>query len=235
MPKNYYVILGIPATSSLGDIKSAYRKLAKEYHPDRYKRDQNSFLAIQEAYSVLSDPTQRREYDNSLGDIRMESRQRGVGMAKTDYQGENIEPLIPESRGFDSFERHSSYPPRSPGSWVDSVFSQFLDNASPKWNHRKSHGQQQEMEIYLTVEQARKGGHVRLFLPTQIYCPDCDGRGEAGVYECWNCFGSGMLQAEIPVLLNYPPGISDGHLIELQLSRRGMGGATFKVKFSLVD
>ena len=64
MPKNYYIILGVPSTSSQDQIKTAYRQLAKEYHPDRYGKGRTPFQVIQEAYSVLSDPIQRQDYDN---------------------------------------------------------------------------------------------------------------------------------------------------------------------------
>ncbi len=64
MPKNYYIILGIPATSSQEEIKSAYRRLAKEFHPDIYTEGHLPFQVIQEAYSVLGDPISRRAYDD---------------------------------------------------------------------------------------------------------------------------------------------------------------------------
>ena len=49
MPKNYYVVLGIPSTSSQEEIKTAYRRLAKEFHPDRYGEGHSPFQVIQEA------------------------------------------------------------------------------------------------------------------------------------------------------------------------------------------
>jgi curved DNA-binding protein CbpA len=66
MAKNYYIILGLTNKASDEDIRSAYRRLAKEFHPDHYGDDGGPFLQIQEAYGVLSDPTQKRSYDNSL-------------------------------------------------------------------------------------------------------------------------------------------------------------------------
>lgn len=63
MPKDYYLILGITSEATLDDIKDAYRRLAKEYHPDHYGENQSPFLAIQEAYSVLSDPMKRQTHD----------------------------------------------------------------------------------------------------------------------------------------------------------------------------
>src|ERR1700693_3980086 len=65
--KDYYAVLGVPKTAAEKDIKSAYRKLAKKWHPDanqdKQKEAEEKFKDIQEAYEVLSDPEKRRKYD----------------------------------------------------------------------------------------------------------------------------------------------------------------------------
>lgn len=64
--KNYYEILGVPENASEEDIKKAYRRLAKEYHPDKHQGEaaaEAKFKEIGEAYDVLKDPTKRRKYD----------------------------------------------------------------------------------------------------------------------------------------------------------------------------
>src|SRR6516225_9208832 len=64
--KDYYEILGVPRTASDGEIKKAFRKLAREYHPDvakDKKKAEEKFKEINEAYEVLSDPSKRRKYD----------------------------------------------------------------------------------------------------------------------------------------------------------------------------
>ncbi|MBD3315970.1 MAG: DnaJ domain-containing protein [Chitinivibrionales bacterium] len=66
MAKNFYVILGVSKDATADEIRSAYRRLAKEYHPDRYGEDSAPFLRIQEAYDVLSDPSRRSGYDEAL-------------------------------------------------------------------------------------------------------------------------------------------------------------------------
>ena len=75
MPENYYIILGIPSKSSQEEIKSAYRRLAKEFHPDHYGENHSPFLNVQEAYSVLSDPVRRRAYDAALENNRIKQQQ----------------------------------------------------------------------------------------------------------------------------------------------------------------
>src|SRR5512135_199922 len=66
MARDYYEILGVPKAAALPDIKKAYRRLARKYHPDLNPGDKSAeakFKEIQEAYSVLSDPKKRSQYD----------------------------------------------------------------------------------------------------------------------------------------------------------------------------
>ena len=69
MAKNYYEILGVDKKASQDDIKSAYRKLARQYHPDLHPNDEEcakKFKEINEANEVLSDPQKRQQYDMEL-------------------------------------------------------------------------------------------------------------------------------------------------------------------------
>jgi molecular chaperone DnaJ len=67
-PKNYYVILGVTAVASLEEIKSAYRQLARQFHPDVERTaDVERFRNIQEAYETLASPDRRRAYDLTFG------------------------------------------------------------------------------------------------------------------------------------------------------------------------
>jgi curved DNA-binding protein CbpA len=124
MSKNYYIILGIPENSSPEDIRAAYRRLAKEYHPDHYGKNQAPFQILQEAYSILSNPESRKSYDHSLqpkprvsNPVRHTSQKR--------YADINIEPLIPE-RGTDFSNRRAlnrSF--QQQRSIFDIIFSRF--------------------------------------------------------------------------------------------------------------
>jgi len=96
MPKNYYLVLGLQSNAGPVEIKDAYRRLAKEFHPDHYGEDDSHFRAVQEAYSVLSDPVRRRNHDRMTQEHIPETRQpHPYAMNMKAFKGE-IEPLIPE-------------------------------------------------------------------------------------------------------------------------------------------
>ena len=124
MPKNYYIILVIPFNSTHDYIKAAYRRLAKEYHPDHYGENHTPFQAIHEAYSVRGDPSSRRNYDSHLKDRLSEPLRQGPTL-KVDPSEVVVEPLIPEAdagvsgvRSLDrSIHRYSN------------VFDGFFDNS----------------------------------------------------------------------------------------------------------
>src|SRR5690606_27537650 len=68
LEKDYYAVLGVPKNATPEDIKKAYRKLARQYHPDANpgnKRTEEKFKEVSEAYDVLSDPKRRKEYDEA--------------------------------------------------------------------------------------------------------------------------------------------------------------------------
>lgn len=207
MPKNYYIILGIPANSSQDDIKAAYRRLAKEYHPDYYGPNKGPFQIIQEAYSILSDPKRRRSYDQAtLDHVPRSDKQPKQSSAFS----APIEPLIPE--------KERKYPPprtdltrHSFRSIFDTIFDQQLDNVhepslSP-WKQLRS----ETVEIELTPEQARTGGNVELHIPVELRCPSCYNRLASYHYPCWRCNGSGKIKGEKPLLVSYPAGIQERH------------------------
>jgi curved DNA-binding protein len=100
MPRDYYEVLGVPRNASEADIKKAYRKLARQYHPDRNPGDKQAearFKEVQEAYEVLNDKTKRAQYDRfgfagpgfgGQGPFRAEG-----GPSGFEFQGINPEDL----------------------------------------------------------------------------------------------------------------------------------------------
>ena len=235
MPKNYYIILGIPANSSQEDIKAAYRRLAKEYHPDYFGESNAPFLVLQEAYSVLSDPLQRKTYDDSLAESRARRVRQNKGGPEREYATQDAEPLIPErgpvNLGNASLQRsfHTFRP--SFNDLFDRIFGNFREQLHPKGEKLE----ELTVVIPLTPTQAFQGGHVRLYVPARMRCPECGSHGGTGFYECWRCGGHGVLTGEHPILISYPPGISDNHSVQLSLDRYGIHNLYLTVTFRISE
>lgn len=217
MPKNYYIILGIPFNSSQEDIKAAFRRLAKEYHPDHFGSNQTVFQAIHEAYSVLNDPARRRNYDRHLEDRTEERRQHEQADTQTASGGSTVEPLVPNGNDRVSLNRSLDRSIRGYNRIFDGLFDRLLsgfeEDRHPGFTHNST------IEVQLTREQARQGGNVRLRVPMQIRCPNCNSGGRMAVQGCWRCNGAGYLTGEKQLLISYPPGIVSGHTIQLPVTR----------------
>ena len=78
------------------------------------------------------------------------------------------------------------------------------------------------MEIILSPDEARRGGQLEIMLPSRTLCPTCEGQGGVGPYQCFRCMGNGMLLQEVPVIVEFPPGISDGDQKAISLRHLGI-------------
>jgi hypothetical protein len=87
------------------------------------------------------------------------------------------------------------------------------------------------VEILLTPRQALRGGRVRLLVPAQLSCPLCHGRGGVGWFECAQCHGAGQISGEFPVVLTFPPGIVNNHVIQVPLDSLGIENFYLNVIF----
>lgn len=230
MVKNYYLILGVTEDAPLEEVKSAYRRLVKEYHPDYYGHEAGPFLTLQEAYSVLSDPARRRSYDRTLGQSR--ARRMGRGPEPTRARSrQDIEPLVPERGPIDlgtaSLTRSfASYRP----SWeelLDRIWSNFRPGTRPKGETVQS----LTAVVEVTPEQAFRGGTVRIGVPAQVRCSTCRGRGGVGPYECWRCSGAGIEVGEVPLLIHFPAQIPENYTVQVALDRYGIHNLHLTVRF----
>jgi hypothetical protein len=78
------------------------------------------------------------------------------------------------------------------------------------------------VEILVSPDEARFGGHVRVRIPARAACSVCSGHGAVGSYECWRCEGHGSLTTEYPVEVAYPAGVRDGYAVRIPLTRFGI-------------
>lgn len=230
MAKSYFAILGISPNATVDEIRSAYRRLAKEFHPDRYPGDSERFRNIQEAYSVLENSRRRRGYERNLRKASPATPLRPTGYP-------DPEPLIPEPeagpvnigeispvRSFQSFT--PSY---------DEIFDWLWRNFSDLDQPKSARTENLTLEVTLTPEQARCGGNARIMVPARAVCPTCHGRGGVGIYSCARCAGEGVISGEIPVAVSFPPGLANDHAVAIPLDRFGIRHTHLTVLFRLTS
>jgi molecular chaperone DnaJ len=229
MAKSYFAILGISTSASSDEVRSAYRRLAKEFHPDHYEGDGALFRQIQEAYSILGDARRRRQYEKSIVKPTMRSTDRRPPCPEP-------EPLIPEQktsrqraadigdispiRSFDTF---------SPS--FDEVFDWLWDNFSSLDQPKSGRVQSLTIEVPLTRDQAEDGGNARVMVPARAMCPTCRGYGSVGFYDCIRCAGEWAITGEIPVSISFPPGLTQDHAVVVPLTRFGIRNTQLMVLF----
>jgi hypothetical protein len=115
--QNFYAILGIQETAGLGEIKSAFRKLAKIYHPDKNPGGQEEFRKILRAYETLSDPVQKRAYDlklkyhRNLGGTQKEHVKK-TGTKKWSFEEKDLKRRKYYDEHIKRYEKHTGKDPR---------------------------------------------------------------------------------------------------------------------------
>lgn len=233
--KNYYLILGVKSDATSEQIRAAYRRQAKELHPDYYGRDSGPFIDLQEAYSVLSDPVRRRSYDDVFHhSYRERGRASRVDVEPLYSRRSSPEPLVPEQNQVDLGQLSLTRDFRTFGPSFDELFERLLHNFNlvrPKVERIRS----LNVEIRVTRQEARRGGRVRILVPARLRCPVCRGHGGVGFYECNHCEGAGVVQGEYPINLMFPPGIVNNYMLEVPLDRFGISNFYLRAIFRVSD
>jgi len=198
-PKHdYYDTLGVARKASADEIRKAYRKLARKYHPDLNPGDKSAeerFKNVQEAYDILSDAKKRQMYDQ----YGFYSENGFPGAGPTGPGGQGPHPGMGFS-GFDfsDFMSGAAGGRRSrtePGGFRD-IFSQFFggsEGAQPQ--PQPEQGQDLEYVMDIDFWQAIKGTQARLNITRYDVCGTCHGTGSAGTGEttCPQCQGTGQV------------------------------------------
>lgn len=176
--RDYYEVLGVSKSASQDEIKSAFRKLAKKYHPDVSKEPDaaEKFKEAQEAYAVLSDDAKRRQYDQ-FGHAAFDNN--GMGGGGFDFSGFDFSDIF--------------------GDIFGSGFGFGGGRSSSQT--RKSKGRDSVMRINLTFEEAVFGCKKTLNLDVTEDCDGCSGTGGHGEKTCPTCHGSGQVTSEQRTLL----------------------------------
>jgi len=187
---DYYELLGVPRKASVKDIRAAYRKLARKYHPDLNPGDKSAeekFKQIQEAYEVLSDTKKRQMYDQFGFNVPGQGGMPGPGAA---YGGVSPEDIHFDFGGFDFGGGQGA----GGGSFRD-VFSQYFRGATAASAGREREtGTDLEYQIDITFAEAMRGAEKQLSFTRLDVCNVCHGEGVAPGDEkvCPTCNGSGQ-------------------------------------------
>lgn len=205
--RDYYSILGVSRSASEKDIKQAYRKLARQYHPDVNPNDKNAesrFREINEAYTVLSDSEKRKRYDE-LG-ANWDKVEQGAYTGAYPGGGTTFR-FSTGGRGFEEIF--------GSGGGFSDFFRTFFGGADMGFSEDASQ-ERETYEIEITLEEAVHGATKSFVIPLSTVCPRCGGRGTIRRTLCSECRGRGALTTEKRVEVRIPKGIREGQILRLR-------------------
>ena len=177
--KDYYEVLGVSKDASDTEIKSAFRKLAKKYHPDVSKEENaaEKFKEAQEAYAVLSDKEKRQKYDQ-FGHSAFDNNGYGGFSGFEDFDMSDIlRDIFGGGFGFSS-----------------GGFSSF--GGSRQSANRATKGPDISVIFEMNFEEAAFGTETKVELNIDDVCDECDGHGGTGIKTCSACGGTGYVKEQ---------------------------------------
>jgi len=239
--KDYYKILGVARNATKEDIKTAYKRLAKKYHPDVNKDSDatDKFKEINEAASVLADDHKRAQYDNYGADFERQYHQN----FRQDFSGYDFEDMD-----------------------FGDIFEMFFGGSGAGGSARRNRGRDLRYDVSITLEEAAKGvkksisfekpelceeckglggddyevcndcggkGVKRVSQRTpfgvfqsSVTCKKCEGRGEITKNICAECKGRGVLMRKKTIEVNIPAGVDTGGQLRLREEGEAVKGGT---------
>lgn len=185
--RDYYEVLGVQKTATADELKKAYHKLARKYHPDLNKDNPEAadkFKEVNEAYSVLSDPQKRAAYDQ-YGHAAFQQGGPGAGGAGNPFGAGGFQ-------GFGGFG----------GEGMDDIFNMFFGGAGHGGSRAQAdngprQGADLRMDMQITFEEAAFGTEKKVRLNREEECDTCHGTGAApGSHPetCPDCHGTGEIR-----------------------------------------
>ena len=242
--KDFYKILGISETATPEEVKKAYRKLAQTHHPDANPDDpeaENRFKEISEAYATLSDPEQRKEYDQvrrlaASGGFQGFGAQGGGGFGGFGGQQVRVEDLQDLLGGFggigDLFGFGSQQSQRGPRQGADmatelsigfedaafGVTTEVTVEGAAACSRCSGSGAEPGSNITTCPTCSGRGvvAQNQGFFSFSQPCPQCGGSGKLIEEKCTQCRGSGSENRRRKVKLRVPAGVKDGQTLRLR-------------------
>ena len=226
--KDYYQVLGIDRSTPEGDIRSAYRKLARQFHPDVNPGNpeaETRFKEINEAYQVLSDAEKRKKYDQFGRDWEryQQTTQTTRGRQDPDF----ARWYTGSSGGFTT-----EYAADDSGTFSD-FFRTLFGNAGGRRTAtptearvRMERGIDLEQEVEISLEEAFHGTTRVLQMQNEVTCPECGGVGIRQSQLCNTCRGRGTISDDRRLEVKIPQGVSEGSRVRITgKGGPGTGGA----------
>lgn len=230
--KDYYRVLGVERGAAPEEIKKAYRRLAKQYHPDRNKGNPEAearFKEISEAYSVLSDPEKRRRYD-----------QFGEAGASGGFGPDLWETIMGGARRRGPRAETISY--EDLGDLGD-LFSRFFTSDFEPTGARARPAAPESVvtRVSIPFDLAAKGGKIKVRVPISAVCGACGGTGadrSKGISRCRTCGGRGTVQMAMggfAISRPCPQCLGRGEIITKACAQCGGSGETRSQRTFMVD
>ena len=220
--KDYYKILGVDRKADDKTIKSAYRRLARKYHPDvaKTKDATDRFKEVSEAYEVLSDPEKRRRYDSLGPDWQRYTQAPPAGPPgggfRVEYGGDpgNLGDFSEFFRSiFGDLGAHARRGPRSGGIRFDEGFD------------RSPRGADVEAGVEISLDEAFHGARKTFAMDLEEPCAVCGGSGNVQGKPCAACGGGGWQRAQRQVDVKIPAGVKSGQRVRVSGEGTGAPGA----------
>jgi molecular chaperone DnaJ len=223
--KDYYSVLGISRNAPDKDIKAAFRKLARVYHPDvnpGNKDAESKFKEINQAFEILSDPEKRKKYDQ-YGD----NWQYGDQMADAArQQAEAARQQSNASARYYSQQPGGAQTGQFEESDLEGIFGDLLHGRMGGFGRKTSRpqkGQDLETEVEVTLEEVYNGTTRNISLQSKAPCPTCHGTGRVQNLACATCRGSGAVSEVKHLEVRIPAGVDTGSRV--RVAGKGQPGA----------
>ena len=245
--RDYYEVLGVSKNATEDEIKSAFRKKAKEFHPDLNKSPDapEKFKEAQEAYACLSNKENRAKYDQ-FGHAAFDNPYANAGGGAGGYSGnpfgdfdfgDIFDDLF--GGGFSSFSSFGGRSSSRARKGNDTLYGMKIDFMEAVYGCKKDI----DLEYFETCDECDgAGGHGEITcdtcngkgtiikqtstilgtIQTRSTCPDCKGKGKTFKSRCNNCKGNGKVKVSKTITIDIPAGIDEGE--QLRLAGKGEEG-----------
>lgn len=229
--KNYYEVLGVSVDSTNAEIKSAYRKLARKYHPDINKDEGaiNIFKNITEAYEVLSNEVERSKYNTLKGFFKSEKTSTSSQKAEEIYKEGQSKNTSYHSQ-FENSSKTSTNKSKTKEKKEKSTlakavkfwFAQIKRNKRNRDNKKPKKGENITTDISITPDEVITGSKRIINIRTTQTCTKCFGHRFVNGGKCSSCGGKGEVVKTKKITVTIPKGVKDG--AKLRLRGEGASG-----------